>query len=174
MKRKIKIFGISFIIANLLTICLSIKSNAAMEIKSGGTKYSVRTDQAFHLCYNLRKDTTTLSKNTLDPHLSLNAEWAAVMYLSKSSYGLGWSGSGVYSAGNISSVDKSGKSNMACILEEVDEKFKGTKLYEYSNTKYVEKLKTEYTLETTKGLGFGLELGYNTDYPTSSNPYIYI
>lgn len=85
MKEKIKYINIIMILTILL---LTIKSNAAMEIKPGTSAWTnITVSESYQQCYDLRNSDTTLGKNTLDPHLTLNSDWATVSYLAASAYG---------------------------------------------------------------------------------------
>lgn len=85
MKKKIKI--LLFILLVLMLI-LTTKTFAAIEIKPGTAPHtSITIDNAYNNCYNMRSPTSTLGNNTLDPHLALNKDWAAVAYLGLSAYG---------------------------------------------------------------------------------------
>lgn len=159
MKTKIK-----FCVIVILVICLIIfwgtKVDAAMEIKPGTTTHlNITVSDAYQYCYDLRNRTSTLSKNTLDPHLSLNADWGAVACLSLSSYGYGKAANNLtdsFTNGNNSGVLDFGKNatytsgiRLKCIDGiSSDDKSRG-KLIQNINTKYVEGLKEKYTEEDT-------------------------
>lgn len=85
MKRKI----LTTIILSILTlVCLTIQSNATMQIKEGTSpQCSITVSDSYAYCYNLRANSSTLGNNTLDPHLTTNKDWGAVAYLAASVYG---------------------------------------------------------------------------------------
>ena len=86
IKRLIKILIIA-----LISICIgSTASNAAIEVKKSfiSDKHSnIKADTAFDYCYNMRAYSSSLGANSLDPHLSLSADWGAAVYLGSSGYG---------------------------------------------------------------------------------------
>ena len=86
IKRLLKILIIA-----LIGICIgSTASNAAIEIKKTDTAekhFGVTAGTAFDYCYNMRAYSSSLGANSLDPHLVLNADWAAAVYLGASGYG---------------------------------------------------------------------------------------
>lgn len=158
MKIKIKFFVIAILVICLI-IFLGTKANAAMEIKAGTTTHkNITVSDAYQYCYDLRNRTSTLSKNTLDPHLSLNADWGAVACLSLSSYGYGKSNNltDTFTNGNNTGVIdfcKTPTYTSGIRLKKIDsissdDKSKG-KLVQNINTKYVEGLKEQYTQEDT-------------------------
>lgn len=91
MKKKITIITISLIMFLILGVYFSSISNAAIEIKSGATRHMLEGSKglstAYQYCYDMRSSTSTLGNNSLDPHLSLSADWGAVAYLGASAYG---------------------------------------------------------------------------------------
>ena len=87
MKKKITIITISLIILLILGISFSSISNAAIEIKPETSYHTTTATIAYQYCYDMRSSTSTLGNNTLDPHLSLNADWGAMAYLGASAYG---------------------------------------------------------------------------------------
>ena len=88
MKKNIINIGISLIVIFILSICFSSSSNAAIEIKPGTAIHtSLTANTEFMYCYNMRSSTSSLANNSLDPHLALNADWGAVVYLGASTYG---------------------------------------------------------------------------------------
>ena len=103
MKTKIKLLMI-FLLTLIFIVCLNGKVNAAMEIKDGANMYNTTASDAYQICYDLRNPTSTLSKNSLDPHLTLNADWAAATYLGLSGYGGATNNDATYTTGNNSGV----------------------------------------------------------------------
>lgn len=87
MKKKITIITISLIAFLILGICFSTISNAAVESKAGTNRHMVEAGIAYQYCYDMRSSTSTLGNNSLDPHLTLNADWGAMTYLGYSTYG---------------------------------------------------------------------------------------
>lgn len=158
MKKKIKLL-IIFLLALIFIVCLNGKVNAAMEIKDGASAYQTNASDAYQMCYDLRNPTSTLSKNSLDPHLTLNADWAAAAYLGLSGYGGATNNSATYTTGNNSGVRTWPGFGQryywtSSIYEEVSNSTSTeiSNLYKNMNTKYVEKLKAGS--EQKKGLGF--------------------
>ena len=87
MRGKIKIIG-SLLLICLFILCFSTISNAAIEIKAGTTRHTnINISTAYQYCYDMRSATSTLGINSLDSHLSLNADWGATAYLGASTYG---------------------------------------------------------------------------------------
>lgn len=96
MRGNTKIIG-SLLLICLLILCFSTVSNAAIEIKPiytnvNGNKYTkihdnITVSTAYQYCYDMRGATSTLGVNSLDPHLSLSADWGATAYLGTSTYG---------------------------------------------------------------------------------------
>ena len=88
MRKKIIIITTSLIILLMLSLYFSSISNAAIEIKSGTTAHiGINASNAYQYCYDMRSSASTLGNNTLDPHLTLNADWGATVYLGASAYG---------------------------------------------------------------------------------------
>ena len=77
------------VIIFLLMILLPTISKAAMAIKPGQTAWTnISVSDAFDECRKLADPYSTLGKNNLDPHLTLNSDWGAVAYLTMSAYGV--------------------------------------------------------------------------------------
>lgn len=162
-KSKLKILGIC-----LLGICIGTTiSNGAVEIKPGGTVHTnVTISQAYEYCYNMRSGTSSLGNNSLDPHLSLNADWGAVAYLGVSPYGTVRNRTGELiddigytTTGNITGVMNFGKT--PTYVSSLKTEATGnsyteyrTKLTENLETKYVENLKSDAdkNIENYKGM----------------------
>lgn len=170
MKKKITIITISLIILLILGISFSSISNAAIEVKPGtSTHTNVTVSTSYQYCYDMRSSTSTLGNNSLDPHLTLNADWSAVAYLGASAYGnvRGASGTTVTISGsahnsttnNITGVINFGKlyTQTAALfdLQYADSDAVRNKLSANANTKYVEATKTN-----TKGQGIGETSGW--------------
>lgn len=83
-KNKIRI-----LIIILLSICIGTTvSNAAIEIKPGTSPHvNITASTSYEYCYNMRAYSSSLGANSLDPHLTTNADWAAAAYLGLSGYG---------------------------------------------------------------------------------------
>lgn len=184
MKSKLKYLGI---IMFLLISTFTIKSNAAMEVKSGTSSWSnISASEAYQQCYNLRYSDSTLGKNSLDPHLTLNADWAAAAYLATSSYGAVSSSQGpVVSVGGVNNYSTTGNAtgvmNMgshytmtSSLIEGYEDKGASIeKIKNNLNTKYVETLSATNTIENTKGKAFAEVAGWWSSwakYPISSYP----
>lgn len=162
MKEKIKYINIIMILTILL---LTIKSNAAMEIKPGTSAWTnITVSESYQQCYDLRNSDTTLGKNTLDPHLTLNSDWATVSYLAASAYGgVNNSTNGPQTAidgknyntttGNASGVMNFGKTctHTSALIDGIGRDDYAINLKNNLNTKYVENINSSFTIETTKG-----------------------
>lgn len=188
MKKKIIIITISLIMILILGIYFSTISNAAIEIKSGTEPHTnIKVTNSYQYCYDMRSSTSTLGNNSLDPHLTLNADWAAVAYLGASTYGsvrdnVGNEeqiGDGIYysTTNNITGVMDLGKTDhtqTASLLEGYSNSNNRTNLENNINTKYVELLPVlpstsaegalEKRIELTKGLGFAEVTGWYSSY----------
>ena len=175
MKKKIKNL-ITFILVISFLIAFNNKVNAAMEIKDGATGYKVSdpANNAFSMCYDLRNPTSTLAKNTLDPHLTLSADWASMLYLGLSGYGDVTSTNDKQTTTNKSGVVHAPKTSscyplMSSVVEDNVGSSTG-KIIDKMNTKYVDKLKKS---EPNKGLGYE-ELKFFNNFGTSFyNVYYY-
>ena len=77
---------LSIIIILSITFISTI-SKAALEFKAGASSYSMNASNAYQLCYDLKGADSTLGTNQVDPHLMLNKDWAAVVFLAISTYG---------------------------------------------------------------------------------------
>lgn len=163
MRGKIKIIG-SLLLICLFILCFSTISNAAIEIKAGTTRHTnIDISTAYQYCYDMRSATSTLGINSLDPHLSLNADWGATAYLGASTYGGVRSASGpivkINGANNVSTTNNiTGVINLGATNSFVSSTI-GSNMYtcleginKHLGTKYVEKLEIPYTVENTKGM----------------------
>ena len=174
MRGKIKIIG-SLLLICLFILCFSTISNAAIEIKAGTKRHTnINISTAYQYCYDMRSATSTLGINSLDSHLSLNADWGATAYLGASTYGgvrnnygtmikineannysttnniTGVMNLGSYLAGNMMYT---GSSYVSCISDkrtvsgkEIDN------IYKNKDTKYVEIIPTDENIEKTRGM----------------------
>lgn len=161
-KSKLKILGIC-----LLGICIGTTiSNGAVEIKPNGTVHTnVTISQAYEYCYDMRSGTSSLGANSLDPHLSLNADWGAVAYLGVSPYGTvrtrtGDEISGGYTTtGNITGVIDFGKNytHVSSLKTDPSQNPKyRTKIIENLTTKYVEDLQSDANTNVENSRGMAL------------------
>lgn len=163
MRGKIKIIG-SLLLICLFILCFSTISNAAIEIKAGTTRHAaIDISTVYQYCYDMRSATSTLGVNSLDPHLSLNADWGAVAYLGTSTYGGVRNNTGytvkINGANNISTTNNiTGVINLGSTNSFVSAT-KGSVTYNHLEginshigTKYVEKLEIPYTVENTRGM----------------------
>lgn len=180
MREKIKYISI---IAIVFLMLFTIKSNAAMAIKPGTSRWvNISVSESYQQSYNLRNSDATLGKNNLDPHLSLNKDWGAVAYLAISPYGnvadsrgpqISINGTNYRTTtGNITGV-----MNMGTNYTQTSSLFGGvgngntTNLTNNLNTKYVETLNTENTVEGTRGQALAETWGWwgsGTQYPNDS------
>lgn len=161
MKEKIKYINIIMILTILL---LTIKSNAAMEIKPGTNAWTnITVSESYQQCYDLRNSDTTLGKNTLDPHLTLNSDWATVSYLAASAYGqINNSNNGSQTTidgkryntttGNASGVINFGKTitQTSSIYQNISNEYMGN-LINNKESKYVESIDDMTSIDNTKG-----------------------
>ena len=174
MRGKIKIIG-SLLLICLFILCFSTISNAAIEIKAGTTRHaSIDISTAYQYCYDMRSATSTLGINSLDPHLSLNADWGATAYLGASTYGgvrnrngtmikineannlsttnniTGVMNLGSYLGGNMS---YDSNSYVSCIVDKRTGSGKEfDNIYKNKDTKYVEIIPTDENIEKTRGM----------------------
>ncbi len=188
MRGKIKIIG-SLLLICLFILCFSTISNAAIEIKpiytNKQTKIhdNITISTAYQYCYDMRGATSTLGVNSLDPHLSLSADWGATAYLGTSTYGSVRDRIGVkvtigdemtfYSTtNNITGVmDLGVRYNNQGINNYVSSILEGSNtsninygvLYTNKDTKYVEEIPlttSENYLEKTKGMALNEVKGW--------------
>ena len=180
MKKKI---FISFFMA-IAVVTVSSISRAAIEIRpetTDKTRYEhIDASSAYQICYDLRSYDTTLGTNNLDPHLVLNKDWGAVVYLGSSSYGM----PGV--SKKSTTGNKSGVMNLAdsswVITSSLYQGLEGKSpssvenLKKNINTKYVETLPKDFNIESTRGMAimetYGWYYGTNNNYnlPNEDNP----
>lgn len=161
MKEKIKYINIIMILTILL---LTIKSNAAMEMKPGTSAWTnITVSESYQQCYDLRNSDTTLGKNTLDPHLTLNSDWATVSYLAASAYGkidgkdygsrtLIDGGEYNTTTGNASGVINFGNTitQTSSIYQNISNEYMGN-LINNKESKYVEAIDDMTSIDNTKG-----------------------
>lgn len=149
---------------------ISTISKAALEFKPGAAIYKQTPTNAYQLCYDLKNADSTLGTNQVDPHLMLNKDWAAVVFLAISTYGNGNESRDTIDINGVNRFCSNGNNTgvtgyweqysvqgqiTASILEEYtgsEEEY--TNLVEKRNTKYVENIKSPVTHESNKGLGF--------------------
>lgn len=191
MRKKIIIITTSLIILLMLSLYFSSISNAAIEIKPGGAVHTnIDVSTAYQYCYDMRSSASTLGNNTLDPHLTLNADWAAVTYLGASAYGnvRDLNGPGITINGttyngsttnNITGVMVKAANVYTSSLLNADGEYSSnsTNLVKNKNTKYVELLDTTESLETTRGLSITETNGWygsSINYPTSTSEPVII
>lgn len=186
MKKKITIITISLIILLILGISFSSISNAAIEVKPGTTPHtSISASNSYQYCYDMRSSTSTLGNNSLDPHLTLNADWSAVSYLGASAYGNvrdvdGQSvtiGETTYNSTtkNITGVMNFGTNYTQTSSLRLSPPGSGsyTKIYNNIGTKYVETLDQSLTIDNSKGQALGETSGWwgsNADYILHNYP----
>lgn len=159
-KKTTKIFII--IILTITIILIGTISKATVENKPGGTVHtSISVSDSYQICYEMRND--ALGNNSLDPHLTTNADWAAAAYLGLSAYGSVRSKDGTsvsieetnyYSTTN----NITGIMNMGVKLTQTASLRTGyttssyrTNLEQNINTKYVETLGEKYNDIINKG-----------------------
>ena len=190
---KVKKMLVIGIIISIVIILIPTISKAGVESKPGGTVWTnITISDAYTACYNMRDYTSTLGNNTLDPHLTLNKDWAAVSYLALSSYGavtanqppdsIPQVNSTTYTSttGNPTGVMDFGKKHTFTSagneqgLKNAGNKGYRKKLIDNLGTKYVETLPTTYNTETTKGMAltetnswFSTGRAASSDYPLS-------
>lgn len=149
MEKK-KVYLICFILVFIIFF-VNIKSHAGLTCTNVKSDVSASISSEFAYCYNLRVSTSTLGKNSLDPHLMLNSDFAAAVYLGYSRYGAGGrvvnssvlttaksingNSSGIYSfGGNERTSSMRTDYNNAT----ASNKANFTNLINFANTKYVE------------------------------------
>ena len=162
---------LSIIIILSITFISTI-SKAALEFKAGATLYNQYPSSAYQLCYDLKGADSTLGTNQVDPHLMLNKDWAAVVFLAMSTYGNA-------DINNLNPITVNGETRYCsngnntgvtgyCVNTSAQYQITASILEEYTtttnsyyqnlinnrNTKYVENLKSPSTDESNKGLGF--------------------
>lgn len=183
--KKIKVLSIIvFMIVTILV--MQEKSYAGLTVTSGNPTDKVTASAAFAYCYNLRVSNSTLGENKLDPHMMLNSDFAAALYLSTSMYGTGnlaalSSGAYNYINGNRSGIGVLLNTNINDRTAAMLETYSGssnieyfTNLVEFADTKYVEILPQDINAESNKGKAFG-EItswgsgSYMYSYPSNSN-----
>lgn len=174
MRGKIKIIG-SLLLICLFILCFSTISNAAIEIKAGTTRHTnINISTAYQYCYDMRSATSTLGINSLDSHLSLNADWGATAYLGASTYGGVRNKNGtmikINEANNLSTTNNiTGVMNLGSYLAGnmlydsnsfvscISDKRTGSgkefdNIYKNKDTKYVEIIPIDESIEKTRGM----------------------
>ncbi len=72
---------ISIMILTMLLSTITTISNAGVEVKSGTTPYTdISVSGSYQVCFDMRYG-GTLGSNSLDSHLTTNADWGAAAYL---------------------------------------------------------------------------------------------
>lgn len=184
--KKIKVLSIIvFMIVTILV--MQERSYAGLTVTSGNPTEKVTASAAFAYCYNLRVSNSTLGENKLDPHMMLNSDFAAALYLSTSMYGTGnlnSSNSGAYNYinGNRSGIAVFDRYDFCDRTAAMIETYSGssniqyfTNLVEFADTKYVEILPKDINAESNKGKAFGEITSWKVSnssrfsYPTNSN-----
>ena len=149
---------LSIILIFLLLISINIMSYAGVQIseENPGTDWKPTATNAYQVCYDMRYPTSSLGDNTLDPHLMLNADWGAMLYLGASAYGGISSSSATSSTGNETGVkDIQGTGGYLYTSSNIEG---GTvhayfaNIYNNKGTRYVETLPKNKTKENTSGL----------------------
>lgn len=168
-KIKNKIFLIILITISIMIINTNVI--AALEIKpiaSTDGWYGLNASDCYQICQDLRKNDSTLGNNDLDPHLSLNKDWGAAAYLSISSYGSARSKLGgtqikvgtaylISTTGNKTGIFQLGGSSLfynytSALMEGCSNSSSIDAIYQNKDSKYVEKISPDYTIENTKGM----------------------
>lgn len=168
MKKSIKIIIIMLI---LLTIILVTRSNAAVETKPGTTTTHYHKD-AFLMSYDMRYPTSSLGNNTLDPHLELNKDYGAWVYLGMSAYGTNASNAVIVSRSYLSStpnetgvIQRNGSTTHTAGIYDINNS--NEIVQKYGNTKYLEVFDTynenDFTVEKTKGMALAETKGWYGD-----------
>lgn len=179
--KKIKVLSIVvFMIVTILV--MQERSYAGLTVtKSGSFKDKITYSAAFAYCYNLRVSNSTLGENKLDPHLMLNSDVAAALYLATSSYGMGkgefTQGPDSYINGNSSGI-AAGYEDITSAMMEGYENSQYKEIYlsnlvNFADTKYVEILPQDINAESNKGKAFSEISRWGTiswySYPSNSN-----
>lgn len=100
-----------FIIVILLFVAITQKSYAAIEIKpsaeanANGVMTNISVTNSYLLCQGMTGKGESLYGSTVVPHLSTNADWGAVSYLSNSIYGTNSAGQNTGLKININGID---------------------------------------------------------------------
>ncbi len=163
---------ISIIILTMLLSTIATISNAGVEVKSGTTPYtSITVSGSYQVCFDMRYG-GTLGSNSLDPHLTTNADWAAAAYLGLSDYGDVRDGDGTSvtidgTSYNSTTNNITGVMNMGKTFTQTASLFPGASTSSYRtalenniNTKYVETLGTTMEDATNKGRAYGETSGW--------------
>ncbi len=162
MKKQIIIGIIIIMVMLLIPNCSKAVEASRFEAKSGGTMWNnVTISRAYQECYDLREEEaeSTLGKNTLDPHLTLNKDWGAVAYLTISDYGNG-TGATSTTTGNNTGVMEFGKNFewtssfiTGAVNSSVHPEYR-TNLTDNKGTRYVERLEKDAntSFEHSKGM----------------------
>ena len=178
---------IMILILAIVGMCIGTTvSNAAIEIKSGTSPHTkITVSTAYEYCYNMRAFSSSLGANSLDPHLTTNADWGAAAYLGMSGYGYVRSAYGqAVSIGentyNSTTQNATGVMNMgghyvytASFIVGRTSTSNNTNLNDNINTKYVDRL-SDVLEDNKKGLGLIETKGWFSStclYPATSSTY---
>lgn len=102
MKKKIFLINIAIIVI----ILLGRTSYAAVSIVPGtDVMVNISSTDAYLSCRNMKNTGESLYGTTVEPHLTTNADWGAVSYLSNSAYGTNTAGGNTGIIVNIDDVD---------------------------------------------------------------------
>ena len=102
MKKKVILINIAII----LIILLGRASYAAVSIVPGtDAMTNISATDAYLSCRNMKNIGESLYGTTVEPHLTTNADWGAVSYLSNSAYGTNTAGGDTGIIVNIEDVD---------------------------------------------------------------------
>ena len=164
MKRKVIVISILAIIASLSIVTVS---NAAIQIKptQGVRHTNITASNAYQYCYDMRNASSSLGVNNLDPHLTLNKDWGAAVYLAISAYGttrasvmtaVQIDGYGYYSTtGNITGVISMNRRTFtSSVVENATDLTNLSNIVNNKNTKYVEIIPKSNLAAATKGYAF--------------------
>ena len=187
LKRKIRILILTLVAGTCIG---STVSNAAIEIKPGTSPHvNITSSTSYEYCYNMRAYSSSLGANSLDPHLTTNADWAAAAYLGLSGYGYVRTADGnsvtigensyFSTTKNATGVMDMGKNYTQTASNFDRQNSYTTNLYNARDTKYVDLLSTEGYDSNKKGLAiaetrgwFNSSTGYNGGGINSYSYYI--
>ena len=165
IKFLIKFLVIMILIISIQFIIITQISNAAIEVKPGATRQvSVTVNDAYNYCYGMRNPTSSLGNNGLDSHMAKATDWGITAYLSLSSYGGVTSATGsnvtinstnyTTTTGNKTGVMDFGKTltMTSSYLDGSSSSANRSTLYDAANSKYVDVIGAENTVEYTRGM----------------------
>lgn len=177
IEKVIKVNLLLIVLCTAFSITLSGQSYAAIEIKAGTTRQgNVTANNAFQYCLDMRHQTSTLGDNSLDPHMSTARDWGATAYLGLSSYGTVRNATGdttsineknyYTTTGNASGVINLGSYNgdwatfVAAYKTGTSSNDYCSKLYEETNSRYVDVLGSTYNSSENVGKAYGETAGW--------------